>query len=136
MTLLFFTSQTSFWSCAGGIGVSRVLISLRPGVQLLNIAMKEVVTLQFGNYANFVGAHFWNFQDELLERFESATDESSAKEGTGPVDLESDVLFRVGETHHVSWHLTAYVADPNLLSVASNAYHRPSVAFERTGPFS
>ncbi|CAN0504680.1 unnamed protein product, partial [Laminaria digitata] len=22
--------------------------------------------LQVGRYANFVGAHFWNFQDELL----------------------------------------------------------------------
>lgn len=22
----------------------------------------EVITLQFGNYANWTGAHFWNFQ--------------------------------------------------------------------------
>ncbi|GAQ79541.1 tubulin [Klebsormidium nitens] len=61
--------------------------------------MKEVVTLQFGNYANFVGAHFWNFQDELLGRSESATDQTSAEEGTRAADVESDVLFRVGETH-------------------------------------
>ena len=26
----------------------------------------EIVTLQFGEYANHVGAHFWNFQDELI----------------------------------------------------------------------
>ena len=26
----------------------------------------EIVTLQFGQYANHVGAHFWNFQDELI----------------------------------------------------------------------
>lgn len=27
---------------------------------------REVITLQFGNYANYVGAHFWNFQVNLL----------------------------------------------------------------------
>ncbi|CAI5470858.1 unnamed protein product [Closterium sp. Yama58-4] len=30
--------------------------------------MREVVTLQFGSYANFVGAHFWNLQDEAVGR--------------------------------------------------------------------
>ncbi|CAI5525842.1 unnamed protein product [Closterium sp. Naga37s-1] len=30
--------------------------------------MREVVTLQFGSYANFVGAHFWNLQDEAMGR--------------------------------------------------------------------
>ena len=29
---------------------------------------EEIVTLQFGNYSNHVGAHFWNFQDELCGR--------------------------------------------------------------------
>ena len=24
--------------------------------------MREVVTVQVGGYANFVGSHFWNFQ--------------------------------------------------------------------------
>ena len=27
---------------------------------------KELLTLQFGGYSNYVGAHFWNAQDELL----------------------------------------------------------------------
>uniref|UniRef100_A0A7S0UND9 Misato Segment II tubulin-like domain-containing protein n=1 Tax=Polytomella parva TaxID=51329 RepID=A0A7S0UND9_9CHLO len=27
----------------------------------------EIVTLQFGNYANFVGCHFWNLQSKQLE---------------------------------------------------------------------
>eukprot|EP00752_Nemacystus_decipiens_P006332 g5708.t1 len=26
----------------------------------------EIITLQVGRYANFVGTHFWNFQDELV----------------------------------------------------------------------
>jgi hypothetical protein len=70
--------------------------------------MKEVVTLQFGTYANFVGAHFWNFQDEVLGRAEAAPD-SNAQEAKSPGgdeswpnDLNSDVLFRVGETHQVT----------------------------------
>ena len=29
---------------------------------------QEIITLQFGNYSNHVGAHFWNFQDELCGR--------------------------------------------------------------------
>ena len=28
----------------------------------------EHITLQFGNYSNFVGAHYWNFLDELFGR--------------------------------------------------------------------
>ena len=26
----------------------------------------ELVTIQLGGYANYVGAHYWNIQDELL----------------------------------------------------------------------
>lgn len=80
--------------------------------------MKEVVTLQFGTYANFVGAHFWNFQDEVLGRAEAAPDSNAheAKSPGGdeswPNDLNSDVLFRVGETHQVSgMSLDASMAD-------------------------
>ncbi|KAK4851410.1 hypothetical protein QYF36_014859 [Acer negundo] len=28
--------------------------------------MRETVTIQLGGFANFIGSHFWNFQDELL----------------------------------------------------------------------
>ena len=27
---------------------------------------KEILTLQFGSYANHIGTHFWNIQDEML----------------------------------------------------------------------
>ena len=27
---------------------------------------KEIITLQFGHYSNFVGAHYWNFLDDLF----------------------------------------------------------------------
>jgi hypothetical protein len=29
------------------------------------MATHEVLTLQLGGYANFVGAHFWNFQARI-----------------------------------------------------------------------
>lgn len=32
--------------------------------------MKEVVTLQLGGFSNYVGAHFWNAQNELHQRLE------------------------------------------------------------------
>eukprot|EP00850_Spirogloea_muscicola_P005795 SM000027S09576 [mRNA] locus=s27:186532:189411:+ [translate_table: standard] len=54
--------------------------------------MREVVTLQVGSYANYIGAHFWNFQDELLGR------EGSPDEGEAVNDIDSGVLYRVGET--------------------------------------
>eukprot|EP00850_Spirogloea_muscicola_P018999 SM000180S03524 [mRNA] locus=s180:94646:97522:- [translate_table: standard] len=54
--------------------------------------MKEVVTLQVGSYANYIGAHFWNFQDELSGR------EGSPDEGEVVNDIDSGVLYRVGET--------------------------------------
>lgn len=27
--------------------------------------MREIVTIQVGGFANFIGSHFWNFQVEL-----------------------------------------------------------------------
>lgn len=44
----------------------------------------QLVTIQLGGYANHVGAHFWNLQDEAFS-VESPT-------------YDSSVLYRVGET--------------------------------------
>ncbi|VVB09986.1 unnamed protein product [Arabis nemorensis] len=56
--------------------------------------MREIVTIQVGEFANFIGSHFWNFQDELLGL---ASDPES-----DPVfrnhNLDMDVLYRSGET--------------------------------------
>ncbi|CAH2076339.1 unnamed protein product [Thlaspi arvense] len=58
------------------------------------VAMREIVTIQVGEFANFVGSHFWNFQDELLGL---ASDPES-----DPIfrnqNLDMDVLYRSGET--------------------------------------
>ncbi|PIM99482.1 Members of tubulin/FtsZ family [Handroanthus impetiginosus] len=56
--------------------------------------MKEIVTIQIGSYANFVGSHFWNFQDELLGLADSPeSDQIFKNQG-----LNMDILYRTGET--------------------------------------
>uniref|UniRef100_A0A1J3I6Z5 Protein misato-like protein 1 n=1 Tax=Noccaea caerulescens TaxID=107243 RepID=A0A1J3I6Z5_NOCCA len=56
--------------------------------------MREIVTIQVGDFANFIGSHFWNVQDELLGL---ASDPES-----DPIfrnqNLDMDVLYRSGET--------------------------------------
>ncbi|KAL2906178.1 Protein misato-like protein 1 [Bienertia sinuspersici] len=56
--------------------------------------MREVVTVQVGGFANFIGSHFWNFQDELLG-LAGDPDTESALSNHG---LNMDVLYRTGET--------------------------------------
>ncbi|KAK0605095.1 hypothetical protein LWI29_022668 [Acer saccharum] len=56
--------------------------------------MREVVTVQLGGFANFIGSHFWNFQDELLGL---ASDPESDPVFKNPY-LNTDVLYRTGET--------------------------------------
>ena len=54
----------------------------------------EVITLQFGNYANWAGSHFWNFQDEAQGLAEG--NDAIAK---AYAEVDSRVLYRIGETH-------------------------------------
>ncbi|XP_057684043.1 protein misato homolog 1 [Corythoichthys intestinalis] len=49
---------------------------------------REVITLQLGHYSNFVGTHWWNLQDASL----------SYDPDIPPGELQSDVLFREGQT--------------------------------------
>ncbi len=49
---------------------------------------RAVITVQCGNYANYVGTHFWNLQES---KFVYQSDEP-------PPELCHDVLFRDGET--------------------------------------
>ncbi|KAL3538241.1 hypothetical protein ACH5RR_001607 [Cinchona calisaya] len=56
--------------------------------------MREIVTVQVGSYANFIGSHFWNFQDELLGLADSPESNLAFKNH----NLNMDVLYRTGET--------------------------------------
>lgn len=70
--------------------------------------MKEIVTIQVGGFANYIGSHFWNFQDELLGL---AADPYSDPVFTNH-SLNMDVLYRTGETQQ-----GAVTYSPRLVSV-------------------
>lgn len=53
---------------------------------------REVLTLQLGHFAGFVGAHWWNQQDAALR------EPANAK--LPPNELCPDVLYRTGQTVH------------------------------------
>ena len=52
----------------------------------------ELITIQVGTLANYVGAHFWNMQDEYVRRYQSDEEE---KEGVQELDMTR--LFRRGQ---------------------------------------
>ncbi|XP_017476118.1 PREDICTED: protein misato isoform X1 [Rhagoletis zephyria] len=47
---------------------------------------REVVSLQFGNYANYIGAHWWNIQESSF----------NYNPDHGPSEINHDVLYREG----------------------------------------
>lgn len=70
--------------------------------------MREIVTIQVGEFANFVGSHFWNFQDELVGLASDPESDPIFRNN----DLNMDVLYRSGETHQ---GVSTYT--PRLLSI-------------------
>ncbi|KAL3694334.1 hypothetical protein R1sor_007985 [Riccia sorocarpa] len=70
--------------------------------------MREILTLQVGGYANFVGSHFWNFQDEILGLKEAGFEDPMIPTH----GLNMDVLYREGETRERQATYT-----PRLLSI-------------------
>ncbi|KAF9352442.1 mtDNA inheritance, partitioning of the mitochondrial organelle [Mortierella sp. AD094] len=60
--------------------------------------MHEIFTLQFGHFANFVGAHYWNTQDAHFNYEQPADDEELA-----PELINHDCLYRVGMTSKRSY---------------------------------
>lgn len=57
------------------------------------MSTREVITFQFGNYSNYIGAHWWNIQEAGFNY-----DPTSAI----PSDINHDVLFREGQDYRVS----------------------------------
>ncbi|KAG6549008.1 hypothetical protein Mapa_009450 [Marchantia paleacea] len=96
--------------------------------------MKEILTLQIGGYANFVGSHFWNFQDEIL-----GLGEDGCEDAMIPTHgLNMGVLYRQGETRQ---RIATYT--PRLLSIdlrgssgavnpSGSLYERPPAAELKT----
>lgn len=55
----------------------------------------EIITISLGGYANHVGAHFWNIQDELLGYTEKEGWEDLAS------TINPSVLFSIKEDRTV-----------------------------------
>ncbi|XVF17734.1 hypothetical protein REPUB_Repub10bG0149200 [Reevesia pubescens] len=70
--------------------------------------MREIVTIQIGGFANFIGSHFWNFQDEMLGLAADPHGDPLFKTQS----LNMDVLYRTGETQQGTLTYT-----PRLLSI-------------------
>ena len=51
------------------------------------MSTREILTLQFGHYANYVGAHFWNLQELSFDYT-----------GTVKTEINHDILYREGQT--------------------------------------
>jgi hypothetical protein len=52
---------------------------------------RPVITLQCGNYANYIGAHFWNLQEAGFVYGGADTDSREL------LEVDHDVLYREGE---------------------------------------
>lgn len=75
---------------------------------------KEIMTLQFGHYSNFIGTHWWNIQDFSF-------DYDSHK----PTEINHDVLYREGLTSKVSVLFTiTYPMMNHLFTVSYITYYR------------
>lgn len=51
------------------------------------MSTREILTLQLGHYANYVGAHFWNLQELSFDYT-----------GTVKTEINHDILYREGQT--------------------------------------
>eukprot|EP00884_Botryococcus_braunii_P017354 jgi/Botrbrau1/4301/Bobra.0390s0040.1 len=64
---------------------------------------REIITLQFGGFANYVGAHYWNFQDEVLGLQSMGEGRSDANQ------VDQDVLYSLGQDARVRNHVVEHV---------------------------
>ena len=66
---------------------------------------REIITLQFGGFANYTGAHFWNAQSEQIHRAALSCDSRAATDEEGEHDaqlgVDPRILFKLGEKRTV-----------------------------------
>ncbi|KAJ1975565.1 mtDNA inheritance, partitioning of the mitochondrial organelle [Dimargaris verticillata] len=88
--------------------------------------MREIVTLQLGEYANFVGTHFWNIQQAYPEATPEASEASrdTVPRPTNQDAIDHHCLYRLGTTveghaHTLVPRLLIYDLKANLGSLRS-----------------
>ena len=60
-------------------------------VELIKKMKKQIITLQCGHYANYIGAHYWNMQEEYILSHTNVVS----------MEIDADMLFREGQTSKV-----------------------------------
>ncbi|KAK6643545.1 hypothetical protein RUM43_005055 [Polyplax serrata] len=78
------------------------------------MSSREVLTFQFGNYSNYVGAHWWNIQESYFQY-----------DDRNPSDINHDVLFREGKT--LKGH-TTFTPRLILVDKAENLVNVPTIS--------
>ncbi|XP_065366308.1 protein misato [Calliphora vicina] len=73
---------------------------------------REILTLQFGNYANYIGAHWWNIQESGF----------SYDQYGEPGEICHDVLYRQGVNHNKQ---TTYTPRLLLVDLEGSLKHLP-----------
>jgi len=61
---------------------------------------KPVITIQCGNYANYVGAHFWNLQEAGFMYSSKEGGGGDKEAGKEMLEIDNDVLYREGLTNN------------------------------------
>ncbi|KAG2375336.1 hypothetical protein C9374_009959 [Naegleria lovaniensis] len=64
--------------------------------------MREIVTLQFGHFSNFIGTHYWNIQQTMLNEFQPLLNNPMVPNFRP--EIESSVLYRESRGVGVSIH--------------------------------
>lgn len=72
---------------------------------------REIITIQLGNYANYVGTHWWNIQESAFNYNPSSLEKS---------EMNHDVLFREGENQR---GLVTYTPRMVLLDLTGSLGH-------------
>ena len=58
---------------------------------------EEQITLQIGSYSNYVGSHFWNFQDEIYKRCSNENEEIECGNEEYGKEMEEKSFYQVSQ---------------------------------------
>jgi len=72
---------------------------------------KPLITIQCGNYSNYIGSHFWNLQESAFV-YSNPDDPSNTSAGHDILEVDNDILYREGLTLNKEVTFT-----PRLISV-------------------
>ena len=66
---------------------------------------KPLITIQCGNYSNYIGSHFWNIQESGFVYNQNNVDGRRIDSAAEILEIDNDVLYREGSTLRQRGHL-------------------------------